>query len=272
MKVFINSIPKSGTNLVQKVLHLAGIPYTGKSVAASSIFGRYALIKYMLRRPQINEVPVAIGLEVPVSVSRKWLIRYLQIPGGSYVSGHSAYSHHFAYLLQREQFKMIQVIRHPCAIVNSWANYIVTPGYYWKAASNAMRSLPFNERVRAISRGGELGTVFYPGIGEVLNKAEGWYRQDFVLSVRFEDLVGKKGGGSDDRQRETLMKIFAHINYKVPPKSLDKIQNELFGGTHTFRKGDNHEWAHVIDDKSKEILSAELSNSWIMEKFEYSMT
>ena len=57
-----------------------------------------------------------------------------------------------------------------------------------------------------------------------------------VLNVRFEDLVGSKGGGSDDKQLETIKNIFEYLDVDgVDPQ---KITRNIFDeGSPTFRKG-----------------------------------
>lgn len=57
-----------------------------------------------------------------------------------------------------------------------------------------------------------------------------------VLNVRFEDLVGSNGGGSDDLQKKTIENIFNYL--KIKNIDVDKIAKNSFDKTsETFRKG-----------------------------------
>jgi hypothetical protein len=57
-----------------------------------------------------------------------------------------------------------------------------------------------------------------------------------VLKIRFEDLVGSRGGGSDEKQLETIKNIFGYLG--VAGVNFQKITDNIFDeGSPTFRKG-----------------------------------
>lgn len=75
-----------------------------------------------------------------------------------------------------------------------------------------------------------------------------------ALLVRFEDLVGSKGGGNDDLQRKTIKQIASHIGVDVSEDQLDFVQENLFGtevrvesmSEETFRSGKIGSWKEVF--------------------------
>jgi len=69
-----------------------------------------------------------------------------------------------------------------------------------------------------------------------------WAIHPQVLPIKFEDLVGARGGGSDEKQLQTIMKIAAHIGTPISEAGAKKIATQLFGGTWTFRKGQIGSW------------------------------
>lgn len=69
-----------------------------------------------------------------------------------------------------------------------------------------------------------------------------WSNNPDCLMVRFEDLVGSKGGGSDQKQYETLQAIAAHLNLPVSHEKILSVANNLFGNTPTFREGQIGSW------------------------------
>jgi hypothetical protein len=69
-----------------------------------------------------------------------------------------------------------------------------------------------------------------------------WFKAKNFMVVRFEDLVGEKGGGSAQKQLETVMKIGQHINSPLTPEKALDIIRKLFGGTWTFREGQIGGW------------------------------
>lgn len=271
-RILVNSLPKSGTNMVQKCLELAGIPYSGRSVAASSMFGRYARIKSILRDVSVKETPVVVGLEIPVGVSPSWLREYLRDASG-YVSGHAAFSPHYSAILHSEQYKTIQVVRHPCAVLASWANYIVEPGYYWRDAQRAFSRMSTHERVRLMLYGGMLNETdtrfYYRGFREVWNQVQGWVDSDDVLTVKFEDLVGARGGGDDALQRTTIAKMMRHVGLALSDGEINRIAANLYGGTHTFRQGDIEGWRKLIDAELEDEIYAQLHDLSTIRKLRY---
>lgn len=270
MKLFINSLPKSGTNLAQKCVELAGINYSGRSLAASSGIGRFGIVKHMLRWPHANEVPLIVGLEVPVAVSPGWTQAYLHNANG-YVTGHAAHSKHINEILNIENYSTIQVIRNPGAVLASWASYIVEPGYYWPKARKFLLNKSFEDRVRFLLYGGTIGSIrqYYRGIKELILNIQGWFDEYNVLVVRYEDLVGSRGGGSDIDQYHTVEKILKHIDRENNGRSIRSITSQLYGGTHTFRKGTIDGWKDKINEGLLEEIITELDELPILKKLGY---
>jgi mRNA-degrading endonuclease RelE of RelBE toxin-antitoxin system len=80
-----------------------------------------------------------------------------------------------------------------------------------------------------------------------------------VLIVRFEDLVGAKGGGNDDVQRKTIKKIANHIQVPLDPQRLEEIQSILFGNegisSATFRTGSIDAWRNDFNPELHELFN-----------------
>lgn len=238
MKVMINSLPKSGTNLVQKLLELSGMPFARKSLAASSVYGRHGMAKRVLRTARFGISPVVVGLDHPLSVSPDWLERYLDsVPEGRYLTGHAAYSAHLNALLLEADFRTIQVIRHPADVIVSFARY-AAESVPWISVHGYFRQVDLRTRADLLIEGGYIpGTRTYVrGLAEQLRSIEGWHSSaSNALTLRFEDIVGSKGGGDDDAQVRAITKVFDHLSLNdKDPAELSKL---LFGGTHTFRGG-----------------------------------
>lgn len=62
------------------------------------------------------------------------------------------------------------------------------------------------------------------------------------LVVRFEDLIGERGGGSAQKQIEIIKKIGRHIRVASDDATVKSIIDRLFGGTWTFREGQTGSW------------------------------
>ena len=269
MNIFANSIPKSGTNLLQRFLDLSDVQYSGRSIAASSVYGRYGYLKHLLHQPNAKEIPIPIGLDVPVVVSPKWLQSYLHNASG-YITGHAQYSNHFSHILISENYKVIQIYRHPGAVLVSWAHYIVNPGYYWSDVCYKMAKLSLQQRIRLMVRGGELENTYYTGIVDIIQRSEGWLHDRNTLTIRFEDLVGSNGGGDDIIQKDTMKTILKYIGISKNERELDTIQASLFGATHTFREGQIDRWKEEVDHETLKLMKETLSNMKFIEILKYS--
>ena len=254
--VFLSSIPKSGTNLLQKLLELAGISWSGKSVGGA--FGRYELIKRLVRGPRPGETPILVGLEMDAVVSPTWVRRLLADPGG-YVTSHAAYSEALHSLLLENGYRILFMVRHPAAILLSWANYIAEPGYYWEEAREYFSRLPLEERAKRMLHGVWIRDgMYYHSFREVLVRALQWVGKERVHVVRYEDLVGSRGGGDDAVQLETITRILEHVD--IHDANLKDIQRNLYGGTHTFRKGSIDRWKTEFSSELIREVAGQLSD------------
>ena len=254
-RAFVNSLPKSGTNLVQKLVELLGFGYSRRSVAASSLHGRYQLYKRILRSPWFERNPTPIGIEASAVVSSSWLERYVSAtPSGQYLTGHAAYSDFLDFVVRREGIPVLQVIRDPRDVALSWVEYIVEPQNTWAPFHAHFSALSRDERVRFLVSGGYAPSagLYFNSLKSILRAQEGWFERPHVLPVRFEDLVGSEGGGSADRQVEmvgTIAKFFGRENAPV-----EAIAQQIYGGTSTFRVGAINRAHNALSQELLELI------------------
>lgn len=100
-----------------------------------------------------------------------------------------------------------------------------------------------------------------------------WIRNKKTHVVRFENLVGEHGGGTDAKQRRAIIAIAKHLKLNPSSQTINRIQDNIFGSTPTFRRGQIGEWkthfkpAHkqLFKEKFGELLIAfgyEKDNNW----------
>ncbi len=65
--------------------------------------------------------------------------------------------------------------------------------------------------------------------------------KDFYL-IRFENLVGPQGGGTEELQLQEMKNIAKHLGIDFSDISYKKMSNNIFGGTWTFREGSIGSW------------------------------
>lgn len=81
-----------------------------------------------------------------------------------------------------------------------------------------------------------------------------WMNSKKFLTVKFENLVGTSGEGVIDIQVLEIQKIADHLGIELTWSQAYGVAENLFGGTHTFRKGQIGEWKHYFTPKIKEIF------------------
>ena len=81
-----------------------------------------------------------------------------------------------------------------------------------------------------------------------------WISYPLALLIRFEDLVGENGGGSYEKQLDTIKKIAQHVKIELTDKRAEEIAETLFGDTTTFREGQIGSWKKHFTQEQKELF------------------
>jgi len=264
MKVFINAIPKAGTNLVAKCLDLAGfvqVAHVGSGRVRNRIPRPF---RRLLDRPLIGQGYI-VGINFPREVRRPKVNALLKATQDrSYITAHVGYTEDVLCAAKRYGFQAIVVVRDPRAVVASTVPYILRSR--WHPLHALFLNLKVEERYRIAYEGYTDDRLFFPPIATRYLAIEPWVKDNNVLVVKFEDLVGPKGGGSDDKQTETLKQVCSHIG--IPLDLIPRIKKELFGsGRSTFRKGQTDSWKEEVPIGLQERMNLELK--YLLERWGY---
>ena len=263
--VFINSLPKSGTNLVAKALQLFGykalhtvavtirddIPYSWVRQICSTFDNKY----------------YSIGVDVPKKVPQIY-VNYLisKINKAEFRGGHIVDSS-FYQLLGNKNVSPILIVRDPRAVLASYVPYVKR--FKGHRLYPLFKSMSEIDAYQFALHGGEWKGILQPSLLNRCLQIDAMKKdfKDTQLTLRFEDIVGAKGGGDDALQVQALQNL---ANFtQADSKRIDFVQKNLFGeGRDTFRKGQIHSWT---EEMPKEIIeeSSELLTS-IIEKWGYS--
>lgn len=86
-----------------------------------------------------------------------------------------------------------------------------------------------NERVIFAIKGGytPVSKIHMRGIKDVFYSVINWRQSNNVLILRFEDLVGVKGGGSYSEQIKSLKEICNYLEINVEDKDIEKYVKML---------------------------------------------
>jgi len=76
-----------------------------------------------------------------------------------------------------------------------------------------------------------------------------------VQNIRFEDLVGSKGGGDDELQRETIANVCCYLGLQDP--DLDFLaENVYWKDAKTFNRGTIGRWKREFEDAHIELFNS----------------
>ncbi len=246
--VFANSLPKAGTNLLLSVLTAMGFRHVGSIDGA---LRRGVGLKGVLK--SLRWLPVGAtllaGIDSPVNISRRAFQRSLnRLRPGEVLAGHLGYVADPLIMLQELSIAPLMMIRDPRAIVVSFVSYVLSrtdhplhgvvsamePAHQYRIAIDGYFSeryclQPLHVRCASLTP---------------------WIRSPGVLTVRFEDLVGKDGGGSEEARRQSIRKLAAFAG--ANEKGEELLQQGAVAKRHTYRKGEVDSWRSEVPP---EVLS-----------------
>lgn len=94
----------------------------------------------------------------------------------------------------------------------------------------------------------------FHGIADVYNSYIPWKNIPGICNIRFEDLIGERGGGNNLKQDETIQNICHHVGIQLTPNLLNHVKTSLFGGTWTFREGQIGSWKKHFTEEHKKVF------------------
>jgi Sulfotransferase domain len=274
VRIVANSIPKSGTHLLDRLLVLLGFemvdlggvrPHLAKSnyrfplvnKRLKSILGLRGPEDVMGIGPHLVEggrfrparrllrgrgEKVTVGVVSPQPIGRRWLTRRLsKVPDGGFVSAHCIYTPQLADLFRQQGLSTVCILRDPRDVAVSQMHYIKQLENHF--AHEGYMALPSDkERLLLAIRGGELGGRRLQSLDERYRQFLRWERDGGAAVAKFEDLVGTKGGGSAEAQRLAVERVAEHLGVGVDEATMRAVEEGLFGAGRTFRKGQIGGW------------------------------
>ena len=235
--VICNSYPKSGTHLLYQILY--------------SIQG-------LKKWDDIVSVQALCGIMNTASHVR-WKVG--SAPDGSIVRSHLMYDDHILGVLQEFNCKIFFIYRDLRDVAVSHARWVTKEERIF--LHDVYKSSPhFDDQLMNSIKGVPLGTPFgsnvsQPDIGTDFSRWKGWVSDSNTCVVKFEDLVGDRGGGSEDKRIYIVEKILDRLEIQM---SSQKIKSQFAsnaldpGESHTFRKGGKGSiggWKTVFNEDHK---------------------
>ena len=238
-RVVANSIPKSGTHLLDRLLVLLGFEIIEGGIRPHLVSGRFRPVRRLLRG---QGETVTVGVVSPQQVSRRWLAgRLSKVPESGFINAHCLYTPELADLFRQQGMSTVCILRDPRDVAVSQMHHIKQRKQHF--AHEDYMALPSDrERLMVSIRGGELGGREIQPLARRYGRFLSWAREGDAAMVRFEDLVGVQGGGSEEAQRLAVERVAAHLGVEVGERTMRVVEEGLFGVGRTFRKGQIGGW------------------------------
>ena len=258
--LIVNSVPKSGTHLLGKLVNLLGIKET--RVRLNRKLGTLALNT----DPTTHCVPVG-GVWpslVPIEFLGDTLMR---VQSGQFIQGHLPWSERVAQLVDGLGLRMVLILRDPHAVAVSQVQWMLERDY--DPSREYISTLPEDERLKRVITGysvkpkGPVAVSLRKRYEHMLP----WMDHPAVYTTRFEWLAGPEAGGGRKVQFRELRNIATHIGILVADDRLESIAGELFGGTMTFKGGRIDRWKSCFNEENKKLLRSEMGD--ILEQLGY---
>ncbi len=216
-RVLVNSIPKSGTHLMESLLE------------------RFPMLRHSGKRTLTDPDALSPSTERAIGGIRRGQYRLAHLP---------AYPALLP-MLAREGVRVLFVIRDPRDVLVSYCKYVTeinrTHPSHAHFASLGDDSSRLIDAIYGVER------VVEP-IDRLLDRYAGWLDAPDVLTVRFEELIGVKGGGQAGTQLGTIRRTSEFLGIELDEVQLQSIAGRVFSErSSTFRKGRIQQWRSVFD-------------------------
>ena len=214
--LFLISIPKSGTHLLYKLVKLLGYEEAQSLPFEIKEGGKWYTLEYSNSHTLTEDFFVD-------SVRRS--------PFGNRL-------HEFPYS------PALFIYRNPISILSSEVNYYSKEGK--TSFFNFFTNMSYDQIYHSLINHPFLGSIRYR-----IKSFSSWLNFPNVIPLSFEELIGSKGDGRDDKKNQSIWSLILRLEID---KSVCNISGDLFDSTSpTFNKG-KISYNHISKQNLKELL------------------
>lgn len=230
-KVVLNSLPKSGTHLLE------------------SMFFQLPLMRHSGKRTLRSETQSLIDPKLKVISKLK---------KGQFLLAHMQFDSSIVQTANTNDVKIIHLIRDPRDVLLSHLNYIQNMDTTQKSHRFISQYDTKLDKLKAMIVGKQDVLEPFP---LVLKKFQPWMNQQHVLCVKFEHLIGPNGGGTQEDQTQAVKKILDFISIEINNEELEQICGKIFSSkSSTFNKGKIGNWKRALTPEEAKWLNEAIGN------------
>ncbi len=193
-RIFVNSFPKGGTHLVEKLLLLLGFKTNRRKFV-----GHYKIqniIPFFLSHAWTKDDNVIVGVDHRFTQRASYVRRMFEcVNPGEFIRGHAVFSEQMACLIEEASLKTVLVLRDPRDIVVSHAHYVLGSASHPLHRYYVNEFRVFKDCLLFSIKGGQVDNYYLDSIGTRASGINGWVSNPNTFVIKFEDLVGSLGGG-----------------------------------------------------------------------------
>ncbi|MEB3219546.1 MAG: sulfotransferase domain-containing protein [Nostocales cyanobacterium 94392] len=236
--VICNSFPKSGTHLLYQIL--------------------YSIPK-LKKWDDIVSVQALCGIMNTPSHIR-WKIG--SAPNNSIVRSHLMHCPEVCNVLNEFNCKTLFIYRDLRDVAVSHARWVTKEERIF-LHDIYLKQNSFDQQLMSSIKGVPVGSPFgsnvsQPDIGQDFLRWKGWIYEPNCLAVKFEDLVGERGGGSEETRLDLVEKIMDFLEVEISREEIkSKFASDKMNPkeSHTFVKGGKGSiggWQNVFKENHKQ--------------------
>ena len=219
--VLCNSFPKSGTHLLYQILYsIPGLQKWDDIVSVQALCGVMNTASHV-----------------------RWKIG--SAPEGSIIRSHLMYCNEVLDVLREFHCRTLFIYRDLRDVAVSHARWVTKEERIFLHDIYTKQYADFDQQLMRSIEGLPLGSPFgsnvsQPDIGMDFSRWKGWIDDLNTYAVKFEDLVGERGGGSEDKRLYIVEQILDHLNISLSNQEIkDKLASYVLSPeeSHTFKKG-----------------------------------
>jgi hypothetical protein len=239
-RVLINSIPKAGTHLVTALLK------ESSSLQNSGLWMEW---------PKINKLASGREQLPDFELDRPVLDSYLSsVRNGQYFTAHFPFDDQINAIFNQEGIRKVFVSRHPLDIFVSNFHYVMGLRRH-RVHDFVANTLQTDDERMSVFLYGHPENPYMPGFRTTLAGFVPWLADKDTLALRFEDLVGARGGGDDQVRQQMIDRLAEHCG--LPPFQL--AASSAPQRTATLRKGKAFAWTDTLSQEWIDRIQKECS-------------
>lgn len=248
-RFFMSSVPKSGTHFMTAFYN---------KLKFERHFVDDLTYRLLVQKPYEIEADNEIAeLSQQIAPLRQAVIEaILDMPENHFVYNHYTYDPILLQAIFEAEIPVVFLIRDPRDYVVSLSNHILRrPDHKHHQFFQAMKS--DEERYLSIITGASYEKESVLPINYLYKKMQGWIENPLVLTLRFEEFIGPKGGGKIAVQYQAFEKLVNHIRYPIDIDELYRQVDTTYNQqSNLFVKGKIGQWREVFSDKVLEAFNS----------------